>query len=189
VVGNSLGGAIAVQLSVHVPDRVKSLILINSAGFGREVTIALRLLAIRPLGRLLLRPSATGARRTVRSLLHHPAFVTDARVQHALGLATKPHGVAVLLESARSLGTFRGVRRRWREELLITVAANAKPALVVWGDRDLILPGVHLDAARRLLPHAQTHLFPGTGHMPQIERAEEFAELAGEFLSLVDQRD
>jgi pimeloyl-ACP methyl ester carboxylesterase len=176
------------QLSVQASDRVRSLVLVNSAGFGREVTIALRLLAIHPLGRLLLRPSATGARRTLRSLFCDPAFVTDARVEHALDLATRPHGAAVLLESARSLGTFRGVRRQWREELLTAVAANAKPALVVWGERDFILPAVHLDAARRLLPHAQTHLFPDTGHMPQIERAEEFAELAGEFLSRVDQR-
>jgi pimeloyl-ACP methyl ester carboxylesterase len=36
---------------------------------------------------------------------------------------------------------------------------------------------------RRLLPHAETHRFPATGHMPQIERAEEFAALVEQFWS------
>jgi pimeloyl-ACP methyl ester carboxylesterase len=51
----------------------------------------------------------------------------------------------------------------------------------VWGDRDLILPAAHLDAARARLPHAHTYLFPDTGHMPQIERAEAFSQLVGHF--------
>nr|WP_241743306.1 alpha/beta fold hydrolase [Arthrobacter bussei] len=48
VVGNSLGGAVALKISALEPARVRSLVLVNSAGFGKEVTIALRLLAIRP---------------------------------------------------------------------------------------------------------------------------------------------
>jgi pimeloyl-ACP methyl ester carboxylesterase len=51
----------------------------------------------------------------------------------------------------------------------------------VWGDRDLILPAAHLNAARTHLPRAQAHLFPDTGHMPQIERAEAFSELLENF--------
>jgi pimeloyl-ACP methyl ester carboxylesterase len=48
---------------------------------------------------------------------------------------------------------------------------------VVWGDRDHILPCAHLAAARAALPNARWHLFERTGHMPQIERPAEFAEL------------
>jgi pimeloyl-ACP methyl ester carboxylesterase len=64
---------------------------------------------------------------------------------------------------------------------LHAVAGLDIPILVVWGDRDLILPAAHLDAARARLPHARTHLFPDTGHMPQIERAEAFSQLVGNF--------
>ncbi len=110
LVGHSLGGAVAMQLAVHAPDRVASLVLVNSAGFGREVTIALRLLAIRPLGRFLLRPSRDSARRVERSLFHDPAFATEARIEHTFALAQRPHAARVLLETVRSLGTFRGVR-------------------------------------------------------------------------------
>lgn len=181
LVGNSLGGAVAMQLAVQAPDRVTSLVLVNSAGFGREVTIALRLLAIRPLGRLLLRPSRHSARRVERSLFQDPAFVTQARVEHTFALAQRPHAARVLLETVRSLGTFRGARPQWRQTLLHAVADLDIPILVVWGDRDLILPAAHLDAARARLPQAHTFLFPDTGHMPQIERAESFSRLVENF--------
>ncbi|MFC0506247.1 alpha/beta fold hydrolase [Micromonospora costi] len=181
LVGNSLGGAVAMRLAVAEPARVASLALVNSAGFGREVTLALRLLAVRPLGRLLLRPSRAVARRTELALFHDPAFATAERIAYALEVARQPYAARVMLETARSLGGFRGVRAPWREELLTQVAALDLPTLVVWGDRDLILPAAHLEAARTLLPRARTHLFRDCGHMPQIERAEEFHRLLLDF--------
>ncbi|MFY1593896.1 alpha/beta fold hydrolase [Micromonospora sp. WMMD737] len=181
VVGNSLGGAVAMRLAASEPGRVASLTLVNSAGFGREVTIALRLLALRPLGRLLLRPTRWAARRAELSLFHDPALATAERVAHALAVARQPYAARVMLETARSLGTFRGVSPQWREELLAEVARLDVPTLVVWGDRDLILPAAHLDAARSRLPRARTHLFADCGHMPQIECAEEFHRLLVDF--------
>lgn len=179
--GNSLGGAVAMQVAVQAPHRVASLVLVNSAGFGREVSLGLRLLAIRPLGRLLLRPSRAGARRVERSLFHDPAFATEARVRHAHRLAQRPHAARVLLETVRGLGTIRGSRPEWRERLVRAVAELRIPVFAVWGDRDRILPARHLDAVAARLPHARTHLFTATGHMPQIERAEAFSSLASGF--------
>jgi pimeloyl-ACP methyl ester carboxylesterase len=182
VVGNSLGGAVAMQLSVQAPQRVRTLVLVNSAGFGREVTVVLRILAIRPLARLLLRrPNAKAIRRTERAIFHDPALVTDERVETALRFAARPHGAAVLLETLRALGGLRGVHPVWRRHLMEEVGAQGAPTLLLWGDRDRILPHSHLDAARRHLPHAESHLFTDTGHMPQIERAEPFAELVAAF--------
>lgn len=181
LVGNSLGGAVAMRLAADDPARAASLTLVNSAGFGREVTIALRLLAVRPLGRLLLRPSAVVVRQTERAIFHDRRHVTAGRVACALAAARRPHAARVMLELVRSLGTWRGVAAPWREELLAAVAQLDVPVLVVWGDRDRILPAAHLDAARARLPRARTHLFADTGHMPQIERAGEFHRLVTAF--------
>ncbi|MFE9689403.1 alpha/beta fold hydrolase [Micromonospora sp. NPDC005806] len=183
LVGNSLGGAVAMRLAVDRPARAASLVLVNSAGFGREVTFALRVLAVRPLARLLLRPHPGIARRTERAIFHDPAYVTEARVAAALAVAREPHAARVMLELVGSLGTWRGVRPQWREELLEAVAALGLPTLVVWGDRDRILPVRHLTNARTRFPQARTHLFPDTGHMPQIERAAEFETLVRRFWS------
>ncbi|MFI6825029.1 alpha/beta fold hydrolase [Micromonospora sp. NPDC050187] len=181
LVGNSLGGAVAMQLAVRDPARVGSLVLVNSAGFGREVALALRILAIRPLGRMLLRPSRLTARRATRSLFHDPVHATEARVAHALAMAREPHAARVMLETLRSLGGLRGVHPQWRTALLDAVAALPLPVLVTWGDRDLILPVTHLAAARARLPHARTHLFTGCGHLPQVECAEDFSRVVADF--------
>jgi pimeloyl-ACP methyl ester carboxylesterase len=182
LVGNSLGGAVAMLLALRYPDRVRSLVLVDSAGFGSEVTIALRVLAVRPLGRWLLsHPSRAGSQRIERAIFRDQSFVTDARIDRAFALARRAHGPTVMVDLCRSLGTFRGVRRPWRDALIAATATAAVPTLVVWGSNDLILPAIHLEAAKRLLPHARTYLFDNTGHMPQIERAAEFAQLIREF--------
>ncbi|TCC00224.1 alpha/beta fold hydrolase [Micromonospora zingiberis] len=181
LVGNSLGGAIAMRFAVAEPTQVASLTLVASAGFGQEVTMALRLLTLPGLGRLLLRPSRYAARRTERALFHDPALVTAERVGHTLAVAYRPYAARVVLETARGLGTVRGVHRRWRDELLAELTGLDLPTLVVWGDHDLILPPSHLVAAGTLLPHARTHLFANCGHLPQVECAEEFSELLREF--------
>ena len=186
LMGNSLGGAVSMRMLVADPGRVRTLTLVNSAGFGREVTLALRLLSVPVLGRALLRRiDPRAARRVERALVADRTLVTDERVELALRIARQPDHAAVYLEVARALGTLRGIGARWRSELLAAVARTPRPTLVVWGDRDLILPATHLAAARSALPHARTHLFEGTGHMPQLERPREFAALVRPMLAAV----
>ncbi|THJ66854.1 alpha/beta fold hydrolase [Arthrobacter echini] len=187
VVGNSLGGAVAMKLSVLAPERVRSLVLANSAGFGKEVTLALRLLAVRPVGRVLMRDkSRKAAYRTERAVFYDRAFVTEERLDHAQEVGRNPVHDDVMLAVAGHLGTVGGVRRRWRTELLRSVAAQRKPTLVVWGDEDRVLPASHLEHARTAFPHAEFHLFEKCGHMPQIEREEEFDALVRRFVADAD---
>ena len=184
LMGNSLGGAVAMRMLADQPARVATLTLAGSAGFGREVTAALRLLAVPGLGRrLLARLDPRAVRRIERSLVADPSLVTPERLELALRIARQPDFAAVYLETARALGGLRGVAPRWRTELLAQVAQHPRPTMIVWGDRDRILPATHLAAARRALPHARSHLFAATGHLPQLERPDEFAALVRPFLT------
>ncbi|GAB7039257.1 MULTISPECIES: alpha/beta fold hydrolase [Catenuloplanes] len=179
LIGNSLGGAVSMRMLTGDPARVRTLTLVNSAGFGREVTFAMRLLAVPGLGRPLLgRVRPRIARRAEASIFADRSLVTEERVATAIRLARQPDFAAVYLEIARELGGFRGIAGPWRSELLARVSRTPRPTLIVWGERDLILPAAHLAAARAALPHARWHLFPRTGHMPQLERPAEFATLA-----------
>ncbi|QGK70510.1 alpha/beta fold hydrolase [Allosaccharopolyspora coralli] len=184
VAGNSLGGAVAMRVAAMAPERVSSLLLANSVGFGRDVTIALRVLGIPMLGaRLLRRTDPATVRRTERALFRSREFVTQERLAHATEVARQPHRARVFVELARRLGTVRGIRPAWRAQLLADFARDPKPTLAVWGDADLVLPARHLEAVPDRIPHARTHLFTGAGHMPQIERAAEFADLARDHFS------
>jgi 2-hydroxymuconate-semialdehyde hydrolase len=183
VMGNSLGGAVAMRMLCRDPDRVRTLTLVAPAGFGREVTAALRILGVPGLGRFLLaKMDRRAAYRAERSIFRDRAMVTDERVDFALKVLARPGYAATFLATAKSLGGIRGVSPQWRAALLEEVAKLPRPTLVVWGERDLILPAAHMEAARRHMPAARFHVFSDTGHMPQIERPGEFAELALNFL-------
>jgi pimeloyl-ACP methyl ester carboxylesterase len=159
---------------------------VSSAGFGKEVTFALRMLAIPGLGRqLLTRIDARSAPRLERTVFADRAMVTPERVAMAIKLARQPDFAATYLEIAKALGGFRGIAPQWRSELLPRVARHAKPTLLVWGERDRILPATHLAAARAAFPEARWHLFPAIGHMPQIECPEAFAALVRPLLAQV----
>ncbi|NUU30126.1 alpha/beta fold hydrolase [Arthrobacter sp. C9C5] len=183
VIGNSLGGAVAMKLAADHPDRVSALVLANSAGFGKEVALVLRLLTVRPLAALLMRPAEAASRRTVESIFYDKGLVTDARVGHAFALSQRPTHRKTLLDVARDLGTVSGVRAEWRTALMGALAKSDIPTLVVWGSHDHILPFSHLEAAATALPHAESHVFEKTGHMPQIERPDEFAAVVQDFLA------
>jgi pimeloyl-ACP methyl ester carboxylesterase len=87
-----------------------------------------------------------------------------------------------MLELAAELGTFRGISEEWRTPLVSELAKLGIPTLVMWGDHDRVLPFRHFTAAAAAFPVAETHVFAGAGHMPQIERADEFAAVVEGFL-------
>jgi len=159
VVGNSLGGAEAMTLAASHPERVSPLVLANSAGFGKEVTMVLGLLEVKPVGAALMRPSAKSSERTVSSLFHTKSLATDARIQRSFPLSQRADHAKTLLDIAHDLGTFRGVSPQWRASLLEAMQSVDVPTLVVWGDHDHVLPSNHLSAALTALPHAESHLF------------------------------
>ena len=184
IVGNSLGGAIAMQILAHRPERVASLALINSAGFGSEVTILLRILAMPVIGPLVSRRTTRAAAGILeRACFADPALASRARIDRALAIAGKPHHGQVMLATAVELANARGIRAGWRRQLAAFAALHPRPTLIVWGDQDKVLPAHHLDEARRVLPHAESHLLPGIGHMPQIESPDEFAAMLLPFLA------
>ncbi|GAA0464206.1 alpha/beta hydrolase [Actinoplanes capillaceus] len=186
LMGNSLGGAVSMTMLAGAPERVSTLTLVNSAGFGKEVTVALRMLAVPGLGRQMLRRiDRLTAPRMERMIFADRTLVTPERIEMAIRIARQPDFAAVYLEIAKELGGLRGVATAWRADLLSRVAGHARPTMIIWGDRDLILPSAHLAAARTAFPHAKSHMFAKTGHMPQIERPEEFAGLVRPMLAKV----
>ncbi|NMO02760.1 alpha/beta fold hydrolase [Gordonia sp. TBRC 11910] len=181
--GNSLGGAVAMQVAVLAPPRAASLTLVDSAGFGTRVALALRLMTVPRLGEVMTRRvTRASARMMERTSLADPALVTRTRIDRAIAVSRQPDTGAVMLETARELATMRGIKAQWRAELLDAVDAVGLPTLVVWGEADRVLPNSHLRAARAALRDAQTRLFPKVGHMPQIEVPDAFAELITTFV-------
>jgi pimeloyl-ACP methyl ester carboxylesterase len=190
LVGNSLGGAVAQAFAAQEPERSRALVLVSSAGFGRGVAAILRAMTVRGLGEWLGADAPEQRRQkaqaTVSSIFADPALVTPERVALAEARAAEPGASGAFLSVLRSLGDVLGQKPGWRADVARKLVQHHLPMLIVWGDRDRILPARHLKHARRLYPHARTHLFANTGHQAQTERASEFTALALEFLSTLD---
>jgi pimeloyl-ACP methyl ester carboxylesterase len=140
-------------------------------------------LGVRGVGPALARPNPKTSARSAESLFYDRAFATPERIDRSYSLALRPGHTQTLLDLARELGTIRGVRPQWRESLLGSLRALGLPILIMWGDHDHVLPFLHHDAAIAALPGAEGHVFAKTGHMPQIERSEEFAAVVEGFLT------
>ncbi|WP_424346964.1 alpha/beta fold hydrolase [Kocuria sp. CH-021] len=194
LMGNSLGGAVAMTVAAEHPGRVAGLLLANSAGFGREANVSALPMVWAALSRLPVvgrrfRPLARAAAvRSNQSCFFDPALATPELLRHAALVGSQPDFRATFLGTYRSIGLpVVGVLPGWRRALLDRVRASGLPVLVVWGDSDAVLPAHHAEAAAAALPEARLHVFPETGHMPQIERTEELVALAREFVASVEQ--
>ena len=185
VVGNSLGGLVGLRLALSDPERVAALGLVSSGGLGREVTYALRSLALPGYGKLAVawgkrRPGAL-QRALGRSalLFARPWRVPREWIKEQYRLARLPGFLEAQLATLRAQVGPRGQR-----EVLVNRLSHLKvPTLVVWGARDRVLPYSQGQEAAARLPEGTLELVPDCGHAPHVEQPERFASGLGEFLS------
>jgi pimeloyl-ACP methyl ester carboxylesterase len=193
VMGNSLGGGVAMTLAVDHPGRVASLVLADAVGFGSEVNLSplpmvyATASALPVIGKRFVPLARAASLKIAQDQFFDPSFATPEMLRHYAKVGRQPDFRGTFLGTAMTLGIpMVGVFPGWRRALLPRVADANLPTLVVWGADDTVLPVSHLAEAVRVFPHAQSHVFAETGHMPQIERAEAFGDLALDFLAKVD---
>jgi len=185
VVGQSLGGGIAMQFSYQYPERCERLVLVGSGGLGEDVMPILRALALPGVD--LVMPVA-----------FLPAFrdAGDAmgRFIRRLGLQTSPQvdeiwwsysslvdgeTRAAFMHTLRAVIDRRGQRVSAHDKLHM---AAMMPTLIMWGDHDPIIPVAHAHDAHRLIPGSRLEIFEGAGHFPHVEQPERFTKLLVEFI-------
>jgi pimeloyl-ACP methyl ester carboxylesterase len=189
VVGHSLGGGVAMQFAYQFPDRVERLVLVDSGGLGGEVSLVLRaatlpgaewvlpLLASAPLrnagaavGSLLsrvgVRPSAD-----VRGLSEGFESLGDADARRAF------------VHTARSVIDPAGQRVDASDRLYLS---EHVPSLIVWGERDRMIPVQHGHDAHALMPNSRLETFPGAGHFPFNDDPKRFVALLDDFIATTE---
>jgi pimeloyl-ACP methyl ester carboxylesterase len=172
LVGNSLGGRIALQMATDAPDRITRMVLMGSPGVGMTPTEGLAALRA-------YEPSHDAMRSLLRTYFAvNPALITDELV-------------SIRYEASIADGAFEAYRamffdpRHRGSELGITeaeVRAIDTPTLLVHGREDKVVPLAVSQRMVELLPNADLHVFSHCGHWTQIERAAEFTSLVGDFL-------
>ena len=173
-IGNSFGGALSLALAARHPHKVRSLVLMGSAGLRFPITAGLEMV-------WGYQPTPESMRNLMNVFAYDPALVTEEIVQSRYLASIRP-GVQ---ESFSRL--FPAPRQAALDGLATPedhLAKIAAPALIVHGREDRVIP---LDSSIRLaglLPHAELHVFGDCGHWTQIEKRQRFLEVVIPFLQL-----
>jgi pimeloyl-ACP methyl ester carboxylesterase len=163
VVGNSLGGHVALELALAQPGWVAGLILTGSSGlFERTFT-----------RKVPHRPTAGYVRARMEEIFYDPTLVTPEWVESIRRIVTTRHLALRVLHAARA------AKRHNVEERLGDVRA---PTLIVWGKEDRITPPEVAERFHARIPGSQLVYLPNCGHAPMLERPESFNAIVSEWL-------
>ncbi len=183
LVGNSLGGGIVLSIAIRSPEKVDKLVLVDNAGMGRDVIIDFKLVSIPVLGELLSRVSRKSVADLWRKIVFDPSLVTDELIEETFKLATLPGAHKALLTTLRAGIGIRGQRAHLTRQILDGLSGIKASTLIFWGQQDRIIPVSHAHIATAKIPGARLQIYDRCGHMPQLERPDEFNELVLEFLA------
>ena len=188
LVGHSLGGGVAMQFAYQFPERCEGLVLVASGGLGQETNP-------------LLRAASLPGAELVIPLLSHPRTVdVIGRVGQVLGafhigpglLSSDSMTILAGLHDAPTrsafLATLRGVVDVSGQRVsAISKLPDARlPILLVWGDRDPVIPVQHGRAAAEVVPDGRLVVFPGAGHEPHRFDPQRFADLIADYVKQLD---
>lgn len=167
VVGNSLGGALAVALAGQAPASVRGLGLVAPAGarVGRSRLV-----------------------ETLKAFQVHSAKDTRAILRRLYARPPLPVLLlAPVLKAMYQTPEVQGLVAEWVAEDTLglepeVLSGLTVPTLVLWGEQEKLLPAEGVAYFRQHLPaHAQVRVVEGFGHVPQVERPRELARLLVEF--------
>lgn len=180
--GNSMGGAVALQLAARAPDLVASMTLISPALPGARITrfnahlpvVALPGVGDRILRRYLRAAAQLRTRATIQTVFADTARMHPQRLGEAVAEVTRrdalPYAADAFVRSARGLLTsmlHRGPDSAW------ALAARVRcPVLLVYGGQDRLVDprGAARIAAR--FGDTRTMVLPGSGHVAQMEHPD-----------------
>jgi pimeloyl-ACP methyl ester carboxylesterase len=185
LVGHSLGGGIAMQFSYQFPEITERLVLVSSGGLGPEVSPVLRAAAL-PGADLFIAATA-GAANTVGSALARGAAAIGLRP--TADVAEVARGYASLADRGRRrafLATLRSVVNTGGQVVAagdrLYLAAGI-PVLIIWGERDPIIPVQHGRNAHATIPGSHLEIFESIGHLPQLESPGHFIMVLERFIA------
>jgi len=188
VVGNSMGGRVAIELGLRHPDRVARLALLCPAVAFVKRTYHPIVRALRPeLGLLPHQFSRDKVAEHFWSLFADPdaidPSVADVVVDEFQRIYSSAGGRIAFLSAARNIYLDAPYGRNGFYGRLSRLEA---PTLFVWGSHDRVIPPAFARHVTRWLPSAEQIVLEGCGHVPQVELPEQTIGLLQDFFARID---
>jgi pimeloyl-ACP methyl ester carboxylesterase len=183
LVGNSMGGGLAIALAVTQPTRVEHLILIGgfpdhvrdrvaSPLFQQALDSRAPVWVAKLVNWLAGRALTT---RVLREIIHDERTLTPAVVERAYRNRSQPGFIPPLLAIIRNLPL-------WETGFARHIGEIRQPTLIVWGANDRLFPSAVADHLHATIPGSRVVTIPEAGHLSMWERPELVNPLLLEFL-------
>ncbi len=166
ILGNSLGGHVAILFALAAPERIASITLTGSSGLFESA-----------MGNTYpKRGDYEFIKNKCISTFHHPSTATPELIQEVFDTVNDRNKALRVVMTAKS-----AVRHNLSEKLhLIKV-----PTLLIWGESDSITPPFVGERFKELISDSELHMLSECGHAPMMEKPEEFNQILDHFLSRV----
>ena len=185
VIGQSLGGGVAMQFTYQHRDYCQRLVLISSGGLGPDLNWILRILSA-PGAELVLPVVAPQPVLNLGNKLG--SWLTSAGIKSPrtgemwsayCSLSDRPTRQA-FLRTLRSVVDYRGQAVSALGKIHVSYGL---PTLLIWGEQDRIIPVAHGYAAHEAVPGSRLEVLAGVGHFPHVEAPTAVVDILDDFIT------
>ncbi len=171
LVGNSFGGHVALRVALEEPELVSGLVLAGSSGLIEKSMVS----------EVQIKPSREWLARKIGELFYRPELhMRESDLDRAHKALTDRGGARAMVKLSRSAR---------RNHLGNRIAQIEAPTLLIWGRNDVVTPPEAAQEFLQRLPNARIVWFPQCGHVPMVEKPDEFARAMLEFTADLDALD
>jgi 2-hydroxy-6-oxonona-2,4-dienedioate hydrolase len=173
LVGNSLGGWVAMDFALQYPDKVNRLVLVDSGGYSFKRTGG-----VAPAREVLLglNPSSlAGTKQLMGIVFHNKAFSTDEVAEQVFTEHLRKN-------DGYTINSFVDSILRGEDVVDGRLGGIKTPTLIVWGRDDTLIPLATGKALAEDIAGSQTVVLDNCGHVPQMECAAPFNDALMKYL-------
>ena len=189
IVGHSLGGGVAMQMAYQFPERCERMALVSSGGLGREVHFLLRAASLpgaEYVLPLLAANGVVGAGNSVGNFLRRVGLRAGPDLEElwrGFSSLGDVEARGAFIHTLRGLIEPGGQRVNATDRLYL---AQRMPTLLLWGERDPIIPVTHGYSTHEQIPHSRLEVIDGAGHFPYRDDPRRFARLLSDFVETTE---
>jgi pimeloyl-ACP methyl ester carboxylesterase len=181
MVGNSMGGFVVAEVAIQFPERVSRVALVSAAGISTADALQRPVLLFGRVATALATNTAARHRRLAsRPITRHASLALVARHPRLLKADLAYEG---FFKGAGKDGFDDALRACLDYDFRERLPDVKVPALIVWGEKDSILPVRDANEFERLIPDSRKLVMRDTGHIPMAERPAAFNDALLEFLA------
>jgi pimeloyl-ACP methyl ester carboxylesterase len=159
LLGHSFGGRVAIRFLISYPEKVKKLILVSSAGIKQEWGLK---------EKIIFQISKIG--NAIFSKNHFLRFKDGARNLF--------YRIARIKDYSKAKGIMKETMKKIVEEdLLPELSKIQKETLIIWGEKDKIIPLKYAFIFKEKIKNSKLKILPKIGHSPHLEDPEKLVEI------------